>query len=68
MNQLIRISKILNVEPFKITALWNNGEIRINDFTKSFERWKESENAHLLGLTAWEVFKGVSVPTNRPVL
>lgn len=65
MNQLVRISKILTVEPFKITALWNNGEIRINDFTKFFENWKESEDTHLLGLTAWEVFKGVTV-TNEP--
>jgi DNA-binding XRE family transcriptional regulator len=65
MNQLVRISKILNVEPFKITALWNNGEIRINDFTKTFESWRKSENAHLLGLTPWEVFKGVTV-TNEP--
>ena len=66
MNQLVRISKILNVEPFKITALWNNGEIRINDFTKTFEKWKESENAHLLGLTPWEVFKGVTVTHEPP--
>jgi hypothetical protein len=68
MNQLFRISKILNVEPFKITALWNNGEIRTNDFTKAFEQWKATENTHLLGLTAWEIFKNVSVPTNRPAL
>ena len=65
MNQLVRISKILNVEPFKITALWNNGEIRTNDFTQTFEQWKASENTHLLGLTAWEIFKNVSV-TNEP--
>ncbi len=66
MNQLVRISKILNVEPFKITALWNNGEIRTNDFTKTFESWRESENTHLLGLTAWEVFKGVTVTHEPP--
>ena len=65
MNQLVRISKILNIEPFKITALWNNGEIRTNDFTQTFEQWKASENTHLLGLTAWEIFKNVSV-TNEP--
>ena len=65
MNQLVRISKILKVEPFKITALWNNGEIRTNDFTQTFKQWKASENTHLLGLTAWEIFKNVSV-TNEP--
>ena len=66
MNQLIRISKILKVEPFTITALWNNGEIRMNDFSKTFEQWKTSENTHLLGLTIWEVFKNVSVTSEPP--
>ena len=66
MNQLIRISKILKVEPFTITALWNNGEIRMNDFSKTFEQWKTSENTHLLGLTVWEVFKNVSVTSEPP--
>jgi DNA-binding XRE family transcriptional regulator len=61
MNQLVRISKILSVEPFKITVIWNNGEIRINDFMKLFEQWKVSKNTHLLGLSDWEVFKNVSV-------
>ena len=65
MSQLVRISKIISVEPFKITALWNNGEIRINDFSKSFEIWANSENNHLLGLMNWEIFKDVSV-TNEP--
>lgn len=65
MSQLVRISKIIAVEPFKITALWNNGEIRINDFSQSFERWAKSENNHLLGLKDWEIFKEVSV-TNEP--
>ena len=66
MNQLVRISKILNVEPFKITALWNNGEIRTNDFTKTFEQWNVSKNTHLLGLTEWEMFKSVSVTKEPP--
>ncbi len=62
MNQLTRISKITNIEPFKITILWNNGEVRIVDFTKFFEGWKKSNNPpHLLKLSDWEVFKKVSV-------
>jgi len=66
MNQLIRISKIIAVEPFKITALWNNGEIRMNDFSSTFEYWKATENAHLLALTNWDVFKEVSVSNDSP--
>lgn len=61
MIHLIRISKILKIEPFKITALWNNGEIRINDFTSNFHTWKNENNQHLLSLSNWEIFKKVSI-------
>lgn len=33
MKTLPRIIKIIAIEPFKITTLWNNGEIRMNDFS-----------------------------------
>ena len=63
--KLPRIVKILSVEPFTITTVWTTGEIRTNDFSKSFERWKKTENNHLVGLMPWEVFKGVSVGESR---
>lgn len=63
--KLPRIVKIISVEPFTITTVWTTGEIRINDFSKSFERWKKSKNSHLLGLIPWEVFKGVTVGESR---
>ena len=63
--KLPRIAKILSVEPFTITTVWTTGEVRTNDFSKSFERWKKNGNNHLLGLTPWEVFKGVSVGDSR---
>lgn len=66
MNRLQRISKIIAVEPFKITALWNNGEIRVNDFSTTFENWKTTGNTHLLALTNWEIFKKVSVSNEAP--
>lgn len=66
MIQLVRISKIINIEPFKITILWNNGDIRVNDFSKFFESWNESDNAHLLKLTDWKTFKKVSVSAEPP--
>jgi hypothetical protein len=65
MKQLPRISKILSVEPFTITTVWTTGEVRTNDFSKTFERWEKSKNTHLLGLMPWEVFKGVSVGESR---
>jgi DNA-binding XRE family transcriptional regulator len=66
MNPLVRISKIIAVEPFKITALWNNGEIRITDFETFFKKWKDSNNTHLLALTVYETFKLVSVSAEPP--
>lgn len=66
MIQLVRISKIINIEPFKITILWNNGEIRVNDFTNFFNIWATSNNTHLLQLTDWEIFKKVSVSAEPP--
>ena len=66
MNQLIRISKILEIEPFKITILWNNGEVRIVDFNNFFEGWVQSNNEHLLKLMDWEIFKNASVSTEPP--
>lgn len=65
MNRLPRVSKILAIEPFKITTVWTNGEIRINDFEKMFEQWERANNSHLLTLTNWNVFKGVSIGETR---
>jgi hypothetical protein len=38
-----RIIEILKVEPFKVTCLWNNGEIRLNDFTDKIEIFNQSD-------------------------
>lgn len=66
MNQLVRISKIIGIEPFKLTILWNNGEIRINDFGVFFDIWEKSKNTHLLKLNDWEIFKKVNVSPEPP--
>lgn len=54
-----RIIEILNVEPFKVTCLWNNGEIRMNDFTDRIEIFKK--NDRLNPLLDFEIFSQVSV-------
>ena len=54
-----RIIEILNVERFKVTCLWNNGEIRMNDFTDRIEIFKK--NDRLNPLLDFEIFSQVSV-------
>ena len=39
----LRIIEILKVEPLKVTCLWNNGEIRLSDFTDKIAIIKENE-------------------------
>lgn len=64
MKTLPRITKILKVEPFKVTTIWNNAEVREIDFTSMFERWKKENNTLLFPLMDYEKFKDVSVLDN----
>ena len=34
------ITQILKIEPFKITCLWNTGEVMVNDFEEEFNSQK----------------------------
>ena len=36
MNKIPNITQIIKIEPFKITCLWNTGEVRVNDFEEDF--------------------------------
>lgn len=54
-----RIIEILKVEPFKVTCLWNNGDIRLNDFTDKIEIFKQSER--LKPLLDFDKFSQVSI-------
>lgn len=40
MKTIQRITKILKVENFRISCLFNNGETRVIDFEKLFKKWK----------------------------
>ena len=40
MKTIKRITKILEIENFKIFCLFNNGETRIIDFERLFKKWK----------------------------
>lgn len=62
---LPRIARILTVEPFAITALWTNGEVRRNDFEPLFEDWKHDKDTQLFPLFDFEIFKLVSISPTR---
>ncbi len=61
--KLIRIREVLDVDPFRITCRWSNGEIRVNDLTSDVVRWQKSRNAHLAQLAKPEVFKTAFAPS-----
>ena len=60
-HHLPRITRILAVEPFKITALWTTAEVRENDFEPLFTQWKQENDTRLFPLFQYEAFKKVAV-------
>ncbi|MDI9868393.1 helix-turn-helix domain-containing protein [Flectobacillus roseus] len=65
MNKLPRITKIVSIEPYKITVIWTTAEIRVIDFEPFFQQWNKNANEHLLALKDWEVFKNVAVSESK---
>lgn len=65
MKPLPKIARILEIEPFKITLLWNTSEIRLSDFTPLFEQWEAEGDSKMATLRDWETFKQVTVSENR---
>jgi hypothetical protein len=61
MKNLPRITEIIKIEPFKITARWNTGEILVMDFENWFAKWEAEKNANLLKINDFENFKYASV-------
>lgn len=43
MKSTPAIKHIVSVEPFKVTCIWNTGEVRVNDFGTEREKWKHYE-------------------------
>jgi hypothetical protein len=37
IDKIPHITQIIKIEPFKITCLWNTGEVRVNDFEEDFK-------------------------------
>ena len=65
MNPLQKISRIISVEPFKITSLWSTSEIRLLDFTPLFEQWEAEGDSKMAALRDWETFRQVAISENR---
>ncbi|MCY7351833.1 MAG: DUF2442 domain-containing protein [Cytophagaceae bacterium] len=54
-----RIVKIIRIDPFWITTLWTNGEVRLNDFSGKLAQF--AANARWQKLTDFEEFRQVTV-------
>lgn len=65
MKSLPKIVRIIQVEPFKITTLWNTSEIRVLDFAPLFEAWEAEGDAKMAVLRDWEIFKQVAISEDR---
>ncbi len=61
MKSLPKIIRIIEVEPFRITLLWNTSEIRIHDFSPLFEMWEKEGDVKMSALQDWETFKQVTL-------
>jgi hypothetical protein len=59
MNNIPFITQIIKVEPFKITSLWNTGEVRVNDFEKEFT--ESGKHEAFYQLADYDIFKYVSI-------
>lgn len=65
MKTLPKIIRIIEVEPFKITLLWNTSEIRELDFAPLFEQWEAEGDTKMAALRDWDTFKQVTLSENR---
>ena len=65
---LPRITKIIQVEPFKIQLLWNNSEVREIDFDVFFKKWAVENNQNLRRLENYEDFKQVTLSDEKTLI
>lgn len=59
MSNIPFITQIIKVEPFKITSMWNTGEVRVNDFEGEFD--KSGKHEAFYQLSDYDIFKYVSI-------
>jgi DNA-binding XRE family transcriptional regulator len=61
INKLPRILKIVSVDGFKITCIFNNGETRLIDFERLFSKWKPKSREPAYKLQRKSFFKKVTL-------
>lgn len=61
MDALPKIIRIIKIEPFKLTLLWNTSEIRILNFEPLFAQWEAEGDLSMSALQDWEVFQKVTL-------
>lgn len=61
INKLPRILKIISVDGFKITCIFNNGETRLIDFERLFSKWKPTSGEPVFKLQRKSFFKKVTL-------
>lgn len=65
MKPLPKITRIIEVQPFQLTLLWNTSEIRVLDFAPLFEVWEREGDAKMAVLKDWKTFRQVTISENR---
>jgi len=65
MKLLPKIARIIEIEPFKLTLLWNTSEIRVSDFAPLFKVWTQEGDTKMAVLNDWETFQQVSISEDR---
>jgi DNA-binding XRE family transcriptional regulator len=61
INKLPRILKIEDIEGFKVTCIFNNGEARVIDFERLFSKWKPKAGELTYKLKRKSCFKQVTL-------
>ncbi|MEO6757926.1 MAG: hypothetical protein ABIO24_00625 [Saprospiraceae bacterium] len=61
MKPLPKITRIIEINPFQITLLWNTAEIRSLDFAPLFEQWAAEGDTRMAALQNVEVFPQVTL-------
>ncbi|MCA6392075.1 MAG: DUF2442 domain-containing protein, partial [Cytophagales bacterium] len=61
INKLPRILKIISVDGFKITCIFNNGETRLIDFERLLSKWKPTSGEPTFKLQRKTFFKKVTL-------
>ncbi len=56
---IYQIKNILNIEHYKITCLWNTGEVRVIDLEKKLNEWGDHDKSVYRKLLNEQLFKTV---------